>query len=230
MGIPVVGPGARPYKRSHLFSLLAEQICAYVENPTPRLLRQTEKELFFLTLSITGREQNIFSYKGRITVLSLLYAAMEIKGSNPDAIGWLRSASSRFEDILCRDGFLNKSSAGILSQSAEDMIADIRKQKANQLHLTTHDLGLYANPDNSIKLLTMHRAKGREFDAVAIVDLHERRIPHSSAKSECEIDEGRRLLYVAITRPRRILMYFTDYSDYRNRPSRFLGPGELGII
>jgi DNA helicase-2/ATP-dependent DNA helicase PcrA len=76
----------------------------------------------------------------------------------------------------------------------------------------------------------VHSAKGREFDAVALVDLHDGRIPHFTAQSADEFAEARRLFYVAVTRPRKVLMYFTDTSNRRNTPTRFLGPRGLGLV
>ena len=55
-------------------------------------------------------------------------------------------------------------------------------------NLTTADLGVYAKPGACLQLLTLHKSKGREFDAVAIVDLHEGRIPHWTAGTDPERD------------------------------------------
>ncbi len=98
--------------------------------------------------------------------------------------------------------------------------------------LTIADLGMFANYEKSMKLLTMHRAKGREFDAVAIVDLNDGQVPHYNRYSPItdeKVEEGRRLLYVAMTRARHVLMYITDDENWRN-PSRFLREGKIGII
>lgn len=100
---------------------------------------------------------------------------------------------------------------------------DMDRNGVDTANLTVEDLGIFAHPDKSLKLLTMHRAKGREFDAVALVDMHDRRIPHPAGS----IDEARRLLYVAITRPRRLLYYITDTENWQNTPTRFLS--ELGL-
>ncbi|MCK4463193.1 MAG: ATP-dependent helicase, partial [Candidatus Omnitrophica bacterium] len=97
--------------------------------------------------------------------------------------------------------------------------------------LQVRDLSIYARPKNCLNLLTMHGSKGREFDAVAIVDLHDGKVPDFRAiraANEREIEEDKRQLYVAITRPRKVLMCFTDNSNDRNRPSRFLC--EMGVI
>src|SRR5262249_20749364 len=52
-------------------------------------------------------------------------------------------------------------------------------------------------------LLTMHNAKGLEFDAGAVTGLEEGRLPHaSSSETTAELEEERRLFYVALTRAR----------------------------
>jgi DNA helicase-2/ATP-dependent DNA helicase PcrA len=102
------------------------------------------------------------------------------------------------------------------------MILDMERNGVDIQNLCISDLGLYARPRECLQLVTMHSSKGREYDAVAIIDLHEGRVPHFSCNTQEQCDEARRQLYVAITRARKLLMYFTDSSHGRNRPSRFL--------
>jgi DNA helicase-2/ATP-dependent DNA helicase PcrA len=78
--------------------------------------------------------------------------------------------------------------------------------------------------DRGVQLLTYHRAKGLEFEAVFLPRLEEKELPIRQAKSDEEIDEERRLLYVGITRAKRRL-YLTRSLDAK--PSRFLV--ELGL-
>jgi DNA helicase-2/ATP-dependent DNA helicase PcrA len=74
-----------------------------------------------------------------------------------------------------------------------------------------------ASPEG-VNLLTFHRAKGLEWDAVYLPALDEGVLPIRQAKEDDEIAEERRLLYVGITRARR----FLALSSSSRRPSRFL--------
>jgi DNA helicase-2/ATP-dependent DNA helicase PcrA len=77
----------------------------------------------------------------------------------------------------------------------------------------------------SVKLMTVHAAKGLEFDNVFLAGCNEGFLPHEQSFFKAdEIEEERRLMYVAMTRARKIL--FISFYDL---PSRFLGelPGDL---
>jgi DNA helicase II / ATP-dependent DNA helicase PcrA len=60
--------------------------------------------------------------------------------------------------------------------------------------------------DDALQLMTVHSAKGLEFDAVFITGLEEGLFPHENSLSSHEgLEEERRLMYVAITRARKRL-------------------------
>jgi DNA helicase-2/ATP-dependent DNA helicase PcrA len=65
---------------------------------------------------------------------------------------------------------------------------------------------------DALQLMTVHSAKGLEFDAVFITGMEEGLFPHESSSREMAgVDEERRLMYVAITRAKkRLYMSFTQ--------------------
>ena len=73
-----------------------------------------------------------------------------------------------------------------------------------------------------VHLLTYHRAKGLEFEAVLLPRLDEKELPSRLARTRDELSEERRLLYVGITRAKRQLAI-----TWSRRPSPFLA--ELGV-
>ncbi|MDE6204998.1 MAG: ATP-binding domain-containing protein, partial [Duncaniella sp.] len=93
------------------------------------------------------------------------------------------------------------------------------------------DQDMSGNDDEEcITLMTVHAAKGLEFDNVFVVGVEEDLFPSAMAnQSPAEIEEERRLLYVAITRARKYCMISYAAQRYRNgqtvfpRPSRFIG-------
>jgi len=77
--------------------------------------------------------------------------------------------------------------------------------------------------EGGVHLLTLHRAKGLEFDAVFIPRLEEKELPCKQAmRVPGALAEERRLLYVGLTRARRHLSL-----TWAGKPSRFLA--ELGV-
>ena len=74
-------------------------------------------------------------------------------------------------------------------------------------------------------LTTLHSAKGLEFDTVFIAGAVEDVIPYIRSKTDTDIEEERRLLYVGVTRARHELYISTIKTRYDKKvePSRFLG-------
>jgi DNA helicase II / ATP-dependent DNA helicase PcrA len=88
-----------------------------------------------------------------------------------------------------------------------------------------------------VLMMTMHSAKGLEFPVVVISGLEEGLFPHSrSADDEAELEEERRLCYVAITRAERRLVLTSAarrrvFGEYQSsEPSRFIEEIPPGLI
>lgn len=84
--------------------------------------------------------------------------------------------------------------------------------------------------DEKVTLMTVHAAKGLEFKHIYIVGVEEELFPAAmSMDSMAQVEEERRLLYVAITRAKETCVMTYATSRFRNgqtvmtRPSRFLG-------
>ncbi len=91
----------------------------------------------------------------------------------------------------------------------------------------------------AVSLMTLHSAKGLEFDAVFLAGLEEGLLPHSrSLDTNAEIEEERRLFYVGMTRAKKSLVlsraiYRRTYGSEGMRasmPSRFLAEVPLDLV
>lgn len=91
------------------------------------------------------------------------------------------------------------------------------------------DLDETPDADNAVTLMTLHAAKGLEFETVFLAGLEEGIFPHSrSLNSNTEMEEERRLMYVGVTRAKQKL--YISYAKRRQmwgetryyNPSRFL--------
>jgi len=77
---------------------------------------------------------------------------------------------------------------------------------------------------NGVSLLTMHGAKGLEYEMVFIIESNEGSTPYRKAKAKEEIEEERRMFYVAMTRAksRLIISYVKEKNGKDLTPSRFV--------
>jgi DNA helicase II / ATP-dependent DNA helicase PcrA len=96
-------------------------------------------------------------------------------------------------------------------RTTRDFVADLEER-----------FGTSGPERRGVHLLTLHGAKGLEFEAVFLPRVEERELPIRQAKAPHEIAEERRLLYVGLTRAKRHLAV-----TWSGKPSRFLG--ELGV-
>lgn len=78
--------------------------------------------------------------------------------------------------------------------------------------------------ENKVQLMTIHSSKGLEFEDVFVIHANEGEIPHQKAEKKDEIEEERRLFYVALTRAKNNLCisYITQKNGNSIKPSRFV--------
>ena len=227
-GTPIVGPGARPYRRSRLFAQLAEQFCGALTEPNPETTRQLERALFHAVLDASSQRRiDVFSHEGRVVLIRLMREAARLAGTLQGAVAWLDAMAEATGAILQRSDFVNKEEAGLFYASVQEMKADMRQRNVDMANLSIEELGLFASPTRALRLSTLHYSKGREYDAVAIIGLRRGAFPHYRAE---DIEAEKRLFYVGLTRARKILMYVAERDSYGNPPSSFLGPDGVNVL
>ena len=124
-------------------------------------------------------------------------------------------------------------SLAALVSVAEDLAAESASDAAPDLAAISAELDRRAEAQHvpaaqGVTVGTLHSAKGLEWEAVALLGIHEGSLPFVLATTPEQVNEERRLLYVGITRARRLLR--VSWSRTRNggghvrKPSRFLGP------
>ncbi|MEA3297843.1 MAG: UvrD-helicase domain-containing protein, partial [candidate division Zixibacteria bacterium] len=97
------------------------------------------------------------------------------------------------------------------------------------------DIDQYSEIENKVTLMTIHSAKGLEFDMIFMVGLEENLFPlERSISDPMQLEEERRLFYVGATRTRKKLFLSSASTRFRmgqsrSMPSRFIGeiPNEL---
>jgi DNA helicase-2/ATP-dependent DNA helicase PcrA len=119
----------------------------------------------------------------------------------------------------------------VQGSSIDELHAVARDQAVNDLGAFLNEIRLIQELDlvdwkkDVVKIMTIHSAKGLEFPAVFVVDLVEEIFPLTKKTSaQQEIEEERRLCYVALTRARKKLyLLYPKWRDGRyQQPSRFL--------
>ena len=97
------------------------------------------------------------------------------------------------------------------SATGADFVADLERR-----------FGSGGAEATGVSLLTLHRAKGLEFDAVFLPRVEEKELPSRMAKTDAALADERRLLYVGMTRAKRHLSV-----TWSAKASRFLA--EMGV-
>ncbi len=151
------------------------------------------------------------------------------------------------EEVLKRTGYLAELEADktVESESRVENIAELVGQAASydQLDAFLEGTALVSDQDqvdadgSQVLLMTIHTAKGLEFDVVTVIGLEDGVFPHlRSLADPDELEEERRLAYVAITRARRRLHLTNAWSRslwgsaQYNPVSRFVKEIPAGLV
>jgi DNA helicase-2/ATP-dependent DNA helicase PcrA len=150
------------------------------------------------------------------------------------------SPSELADELLRRTGYLAELQAD--GVDSEERVGNIREfighlkefEQRGGLREFLEEVTLMAEADTysgtqeRVALMTLHSAKGLEFDYVFLVGMEENLLPHARSIKEGTIEEERRLCYVGLTRAKeRVYLSFTAQralygSLLFNAPSRFI--------
>lgn len=193
-GIPVVGPGARPYRRSRLFASIAEQLCGAVVDGDEYDMRNLDRAIGNALQDATGdRAQDATRFERRLILVRLMCQSAAL-AEHMGASDWLDAMSQTTAEILLEAGWIGRQQVPLFRNSVDEMKIDIRSNKVDLQNLTIQDLGMFASPRRAVRLLTIHNAKGHEFLAVAIIGARQGTLPDYRAKDDDAIEAEKRLL------------------------------------
>ena len=154
-----------------------------------------------------------------------------------------RDGQERLDNL---DELINAAASFVAEEGTPDQDGEITGEFGNDLSSFLAHASLEAGEhqagkgDDALQLMTVHSAKGLEFNVVFISGLEDGLFPHENSLTETRdgksgLEEERRLMYVAVTRARQRL--YLSFAQTRmlhgqtryNLPSRFLDevPGEL---
>jgi hypothetical protein len=117
-GIPVIGPGARPYRRSHLIAPFVETVGAYLECPDCEIAVAVQRALFALLAEVEEEApRRIFDFKGRVVVCKLLAEAANIRNTVTTAAEWIIDATKAGANLLLEQEMISAEGADTLRES-----------------------------------------------------------------------------------------------------------------
>ena len=126
------------------------------------------------------------------------------------------------EELLDTADQLLESASGYKTLDAwKQHMAEYREQLLKKAQEAREQTG---NDGESVPIMTMHGAKGLEFPVVYIPDANEGVTPHNKAALDADMEEERRMFYVAMTRAKdRLHVYYTrERYHKRQEVSRFV--------
>jgi len=132
--------------------------------------------------------------------------------------------------LVERNGGYNKGRFSEVPGTSNEMLRERPVLTATTGNMLHNEVGMVKGrverrgETDCLNLMTFHASKGLEFRRVYLIDLNEGLVPHRRAKTKEEIEEERRVLYVAMTRAKEELyLLYTEKRGGRDiPPSRFL--------
>lgn len=190
-----------------------KRLYAYLITKRPRTLGEAVSEFRYFDGSLCGKattDQTLKYYEAITEVLSCGDVAGAINEIGIQLSGFSKHFAKREDDIFYRDPpFMYL--AEYASEYGDDFYGFIEhlEEAINSMqgtNLSSDDIDSdYWAP---IHLMTAQSAKGKEYDTVVILDVNDGIFPSKLAETPRELEQERRVFYVAVTRAKKNLLMF----------------------
>lgn len=255
INVPPRGIGATTVDRIHELAVInntsSMAICKNVYE-YPELSRSAARITDFVVLIEMFRNllnQNEISFDKFVSevqeksgIIDFIIQEKEKKNEVTDRIENLKellSEAIEFEKkTRVPEGTATAPAVSSIEDNPDQEYNDIENQTADTLagllNLYLTNVALYSEGDNYteeddfVRLMSIHSSKGLEFGVVFLVGLEESIFPSYRSATETELEEERRLMYVAVTRAKKKLLILLSQrrtlfgQTQVNPPSRFL--------
>ncbi len=170
----------------------------------------------------------------KLTVIKRLKTEIRFLKDLPlkGAVNFILRGIGYEKELLKRSGGQEASVSGLVSELYDNMEGHVYTEEflshADRVNETfpeneKKNRSARIDPRGQIILQTVHASKGLEYDAVFIIGMQEGIFPHKKAKTKADIEEERRLFYVAMTRARERLYICARKKDsFGKKESRFI--------
>lgn len=217
-------------KRDECFKRIANKPNRYISKSSIYAAQKNKKDEESLINALYNMDE--LKKWQLIRVEELIYQLNTLKKKNTyDAFKYIRKVMNYDNYINDYANYRKMSPKGLFevleeiqeSSKGYDKIEEYLEHVENVIFDTKEKKGLKREL-NGVTLSTIHSAKGLEFDIVFVTSVVEGVIPYEKSRSFDEIEEERRLFYVAMTRARKQLYISIVKSRYEQKttPSRFL--------
>lgn len=186
------------------------------------------------TRLVNQKNSNTFVKEATNNVLLYLIEGRDFRSFSNFALKWFNELLIKYKQTSCDPNsevfFRYEEEKSVW----EDLMREIIESLGNEITLEAflQELQMYskepAPKPNTVVLMTIHSAKGKEFDHVYLVGLVDDELPSFQSKQKGEnspeMEEERRNCFVAITRTIKTLTlsYAAKYRGWPKKPSRFL--------
>ena len=200
-----------------------------------KLMNLKKEDVSYLDLLNVGVDHKVFSKKSEVLVLKLITAIDTFSVSLENG-GIISECTEQFlidlqyqEHLKDEDRVENISEfINVISDYEENINENNLSEFLNSLSISSSVDGLDSSSE-SITLMTIHLAKGLEFPCVFFVGIEDQIVPHSRTHdNENEIEEERRLCYVAITRA--IKKLHLSYANFRKVFGQIIPSGKSRFV